>query len=127
MAMNILGFVKSSAQTQVVQGGIHQGPIVKIVLAQKKVSAVSFLLAGILIALPACENRRDADAVRKMANASQRHSSEGLALIGLFALMKLRECSEHPDAPCAFRDPAQSSAVPSKPTKLRKSAHAGEP
>jgi len=50
--------------------------MVKIALAQEKILFVSFLLVEILIVLSACENRRDADAVRKLANTSQRHSSE---------------------------------------------------
>ncbi len=36
--------------------------------------------------------------------------AEGLAIVGLYALKKLRECSEHPDDPCAFRYEAEASA-----------------
>jgi hypothetical protein len=36
-------------------------------------------------------------------------SEEGLALVGVYALKKLRECSEHPDEPCAFRYEVEAS------------------
>jgi hypothetical protein len=44
-----------------------------------------------------------------MANADQQSSAEGLAIVGLYALKKLRECNDHPDAPCAFRNEARGS------------------
>jgi len=52
-----------------------------------------------------------------MANADQQSSAEGLAIVGLYALKKLRECNDHPDAPCAFRNEAQGSGNRQKTDK----------
>jgi hypothetical protein len=49
-----------------------------------------------------CEKRPEAERLARLAHAGQRSSAEGLAIVGLYALKKLRECSEHPDDPCAF-------------------------
>jgi hypothetical protein len=70
---------------------------------------LSLALAEILNLLTACENRQEMVDERKISKASQGTSAEGLVIIGLFALKNLRECREHPDAPCAFRDWAQAS------------------
>jgi hypothetical protein len=56
-----------------------------------------------------CEKRPEAERLPRLAHAGQRSSAEGLALVGLYALKKLRECSEHPDDPCAFRYEAEAS------------------
>jgi hypothetical protein len=70
---------------------------------------LSLAVSTTLSLLTACENRPGADAARKMANADQQSSAEGLAIVGLYAPKKLPECNDHPDAPCAFRNEARGS------------------
>jgi hypothetical protein len=70
---------------------------------------LSLALAGTLNLLAACKNRPETVAEGKASKASQGTSAEGIVIIGLSALKNLRECREHPDAPCAFRDRAQAS------------------
>jgi len=76
--------------------------------------------------ITACENRPATDAARKMANADQQSSAEGLAIVGLYALKKLRECNDHPDAPCAFRNEAQGSGNRQKTDQSSAATHLGE-
>ena len=88
---------------------------------------LSLALAGTLNLLTACENRQETAAERKIPKASQGTSAEGLVIIGLFALKNLRECQEHPDAPCAFRDRAQASRNRMKVDKSSSPAHGEGP
>jgi hypothetical protein len=69
----------------------------------------SLALAMTFTLVTGCEKRPEAEALPKMVNAGQRSSAEGLAIVGLYALKKLRECSEHPNDPCAFRYRAEAS------------------
>ena len=69
----------------------------------------SLALAMTFALVTGCEKRPEAEALPKMANADQRSSAEGLAIVGLYALKKLRECSQHPNASCAFRYDAEAS------------------
>jgi hypothetical protein len=65
----------------------------------------SLAVAGILTLVTACENRPGpaAEDASKMSNPSQQNSAEGLVIVGLLAMRKLRQCSENPQAPCAFK------------------------
>ena len=70
----------------------------------------SLALAMTFALVTGCEKRPEAERLPRLAHADQRSSAEGLAIVGLYALGKLRECSEHPDDPCAFRYEAEASA-----------------
>jgi hypothetical protein len=71
----------------------------------------SFAVAGILTLITACENRpgTEAEGASKMSNGSQQSSAEGLVIVGLLAMRKLRQCSENPQTPCAFKYESPSS------------------
>jgi hypothetical protein len=69
----------------------------------------SLALAMTFTVVTGCEKRQEAERPPRMANAGQQSSAEGLALVGLYTLKKLRECSEHPDDPCAFRYEVEAS------------------
>jgi hypothetical protein len=86
---------------RVVAGGGEISPMRQALLSLAVSTALSLLTA--------CENRPAEDTPHQMANADQQSSAEGLAIVGLYALKKLRECNDHPDAPCAFRNEAQGS------------------
>ena len=78
-----------------------------------------------------CEKRFDADAARKMTNTGQGNSAEGLAIVGFFAMKKLRDCSERLDAYCAFRYEPQPSGIrprrdPSSTASLRNASPAND-
>jgi hypothetical protein len=70
----------------------------------------SLAVAGILTLTTACENRPgpEAEDASKMSNASQQSSAEGLVLVGLRAMRKLRQCSENPQASCSFKSESSS-------------------
>jgi len=63
----------------------------------------SLAVVGILTLVAACEIRPGPEAkdASKMSNASQ-GSAEGLVIVGLLAMKKLRQCSENPHTPCGF-------------------------
>jgi hypothetical protein len=63
---------------------------------------LSLAVSTALSLLTACENRPAEDAPHQMANADQQSSAEGLAIVGLYALKKRRECNDHPDAHARF-------------------------
>jgi hypothetical protein len=65
----------------------------------------SLAAAGILTLVTACENRSGSEPedTSKMSNASQQSSAEGVVIVGLLAMKKLRQCSENPQAACAFK------------------------
>jgi hypothetical protein len=44
-----------------------------------------------------------------MSNASQENSAEGLVIVGLLAMRKLRQFSENPQASCTFKSESPSS------------------
>ena len=69
----------------------------------------SLALAMTFTLVTGCEKRPEAERLPKAGPAGQQSSSEGLAIVGLYALKKLRECSEHPDDSCAFRYEAEAS------------------
>ena len=79
-------------------------------------------MAGVLTVLAACEKRPVPVATQKTTNTSQGGSAEGLVIVGLYALKKLRECSEQPEAPCVFRDEAQASGNRQRPEKPPRSS-----
>ena len=62
----------------------------------------SLALAMTFALVTGCEKRPEAKRLPRLAHAGQRSSAEGLAIVGLYAVKKLRGCSEHPDDPCAF-------------------------
>jgi hypothetical protein len=65
----------------------------------------SLAVAGILSLTTACENRPapEVEDTSKISNASRQSSAEGLVIVGLLAMRKLRQCSENPQTPCAFK------------------------
>jgi hypothetical protein len=71
----------------------------------------SLAVAGSLTLVIACENRPgpEAEDASKMSNVSQQSSAEGLVIVGLLAMRKLRQCSENPQTPCAFKYESPSS------------------
>jgi hypothetical protein len=71
----------------------------------------SLAVASILTLVTACENRPgpEPEDASKMPNASQQNSAEGLVIVGLLAMKKLRQCSENPQASCAFKSESPSS------------------
>jgi hypothetical protein len=65
-----------------------------------------------LTLVAACENRPGPEAeedTSKTSNASQENSAEGLVIVGLLAIRKLRQCSENPQTPCAFKSESPRS------------------
>ena len=78
--------------------------------AKYETGIVESALAMTFTLVTGCEKRPEAERLPRLAHAGQQSSAEGLAIVGLYALKKLRECSEHPDDPCAFRYEAEASA-----------------
>jgi hypothetical protein len=85
-------------------GSRERGPMTNM-----KQELSSLALAMTFTLVTGCEKRQEAERPPRLAHAGQRSSAEGLALVGGYALKKLRECSEHPDEPCAFRYEVEAS------------------
>ena len=60
---------------------------------QQELSSLALAMTFALVT--GCEKRPEAERLPSMAHAGQRSSAEGLAIVGLDAVKKLWECSEH--------------------------------